>query len=131
MAPVLLSIARPDGKPEAEKVKLSPSASLAPVVRLTVAPTSLDWLPIAASTGALLVGAGGFTVMLTVSLADAAPSDTESENVSVMAESLESRVGAVTDELHTTGKKLIFNFGNHFVEREHTLFTGFVSKLNN
>lgn len=47
----------------------------------------------------VLVGAGGFTVTSTVSLSDAAPSDTESENVSIAAESPELRVGAVTDGL--------------------------------
>ena len=39
--PVLLLMERPDGKPEAEKVRLSPSESVAPVERLTTAPTSL------------------------------------------------------------------------------------------
>ena len=52
----------------------------------------------AANTGALLEGAGGLTVISTVSAADVAvPSDTVSEKVRVMAGSLDNSVGAVTE----------------------------------
>ena len=52
----------------------------------------------AANTGALFEGAGGLTVISTVSAADVAvPSDTVSEKVRVIAGSLDSSVGAVTE----------------------------------